>query len=50
MYETGFLGLVHWDDDPEGWGNWRRLENACSRHMKEWKDSFMDGCLAAVWE
>ena len=19
MYETGFLGLVHWDDDPEGW-------------------------------
>ena len=32
------------------WGNWRRLENACSRHMKEWKDSFVDGCLAAVWE
>ena len=27
MYETGCLGLVHWDD-PEGWvgeGGWRRV-------------------------
>ena len=32
------------------WENWRRLEYACSRHIKEWKDSFMDGCLDVVWE
>ena len=33
MHDTGFLGLVHWDD-PEGWygeGGWRRVQDV--EHM-----------------
>ena len=33
MYDTGCLGLVHWDD-PEGWygeGGWRRVQDG--EHM-----------------
>ena len=34
MHDTGCLGLVHWDDDPEGWDGevgGRRVQNG--EHM-----------------
>ena len=37
MYETGYSGLVHWDD-PEGWdgeGGWRRVQDGAHMYIHD---------------
>ena len=35
MHETGFSGLVHWDD-PEGWGGRWKWGSGWGTHVHPW--------------